>query len=206
MLHVLLHCDCRPCSLLSVALLQLHCICSCHFFDFAAMFAVHSIGLLHFMSAHASLAIRSLILLQVMAPLLDTNHELNWHANMVDAIEQKAANQRTEGGSITSMHAMLALLPLTGLHCPHNNVCCAGRCLQTCQGQYTACMLDKAVCLLDTAVYLSWACFVFGLSIVHLIHYNLNMPLSRLQMVSKLDSQHGKTADAMGCTLAKQYG
>ena len=49
-----------------------------------------------------------------MAPLLDTNHELNWHANMVDAIEQKAATQRTEGGHTTSMHVMSALLPLSG--------------------------------------------------------------------------------------------
>ena len=32
-----------------------------------------------------------------MAPLLNTNHELNWQANMVDAIEQKASSQRTEG-------------------------------------------------------------------------------------------------------------
>lgn len=40
-----------------------------------------------------------------MAPLLDTNHELNWHANMVDAIEQKAANQRAEGQSTPSIPA-----------------------------------------------------------------------------------------------------
>ena len=32
-----------------------------------------------------------------MAPLLDNNHELSWQVNMVDAIEQKAASQRTEG-------------------------------------------------------------------------------------------------------------
>ena len=37
---------------------------------------------------------------QVMAPLLDTNHELSWQANMVDVIEQKAASQRTEGQSV----------------------------------------------------------------------------------------------------------
>lgn len=37
---------------------------------------------------------------QVMAPLLDNNHELNWQANMVDAIERKTANQHTEGESL----------------------------------------------------------------------------------------------------------
>lgn len=47
-----------------------------------------------------------------MAPLLDNNHELNWHANMVDAIEQKAANQRAEGQSTPSTPAILALLHL----------------------------------------------------------------------------------------------
>ena len=45
--------------------------------------------------AHALLTV--LALKQVMAPLLDTNHELNWQANMVDAIERKSANQHTEG-------------------------------------------------------------------------------------------------------------
>ncbi len=35
-----------------------------------------------------------------MAPLLDNNHELNWQANMVDAIERKTANQHTEGKSL----------------------------------------------------------------------------------------------------------
>ena len=61
-----------------------------------------------------------------MAPLLDTNHELNWHANVVDAIEQKVANQRTEGGSTASMHAISALLPLSGSQCAHDDVYCAG--------------------------------------------------------------------------------
>ena len=37
---------------------------------------------------------------QVMAPLLDNNHQLNWQANMVDAIERKTANQHTEGESL----------------------------------------------------------------------------------------------------------
>lgn len=39
---------------------------------------------------------------QVMAPLLDDNHELNWQANMVDAIERKTANQHTEGESFVA--------------------------------------------------------------------------------------------------------
>ena len=39
---------------------------------------------------------------QVMAPLLDNNHELNWQANMVDAIERKTANQHTEGESFVA--------------------------------------------------------------------------------------------------------
>ena len=86
-----------------------------------------------------------------MAPLLDTNHELNWHANVVDAIEQKAANQRTEGGSTTSMHAISAVLPLSGLHCARDDACCAGHCLQPCQGGVTGRMLDNTVCLLDDA-------------------------------------------------------
>ena len=34
---------------------------------------------------------------QVMAPLLDGHNELNWQANMVDAIEKKTANQHNEG-------------------------------------------------------------------------------------------------------------
>jgi len=37
-----------------------------------------------------------------MAPLLDNNHELNWQANMVNAIERKTANQHTEGESIVA--------------------------------------------------------------------------------------------------------
>lgn len=35
--------------------------------------------------------------MQVMAPLLDNNHELNWQANMVSAIERRQAAQHTEG-------------------------------------------------------------------------------------------------------------
>ncbi|KAL3159544.1 hypothetical protein ABBQ38_009960 [Trebouxia sp. C0009 RCD-2024] len=46
--------------------------------------------------------------IRVMAPLLDTNHELNWHANMVDVIEH---NQRTEGYIIPEALPMWILLP-----------------------------------------------------------------------------------------------
>lgn len=140
-----------------------------------------------------------------MAPLLDTNHELNWHANMVDAIEQKAANQRTEGGSTTSMHARSAVLPLSGLHCARDDACCAGHCLQARQGRVSGRMLDNAGCTLDNAVCLPWARFIVSLSIVHLICYDFTMQLHQLQMVSKLDSQHCKAAAVMGCTLLKPY-
>lgn len=55
----------------------------------------------------------ALYLFQVMAPLLDTNHELNWHANMVDVIEH---NQRTEGGASTHLLAYsLSLSPWLSL-------------------------------------------------------------------------------------------
>ena len=49
---------------------------------------------------------------QVMAPLLDNNHELNWQANMVDAIERKTANQHTEGESFVA--------PLNRCSCSYN--------------------------------------------------------------------------------------
>lgn len=65
-----------------------------------------------FVPAHSTLAIHSLVCSKVMAPLLDTNHELNWHANMVDAIEQKAAHQRAEGQSTPSRPATSNLLHL----------------------------------------------------------------------------------------------
>lgn len=40
--------------------------------------------------------------LQVMAPLLDHNHELNWQANMVNAIEKRQSTQHTEGSPLAS--------------------------------------------------------------------------------------------------------
>ena len=175
---------CICCCIVTVAAAVCYqcCCCSCIVsalvISLAATFAGHSAGLLHFAFAFTPLAVCSLVLFQVMAPLLDTNHELSWHANMVDAIEQKAANQRTEGGSTTTMHAMSALLPFSGSHCAHNDACCAGSCLQICQRQYTSCMLDNAVCL-------PWAYFVFGLSIVHLRYYKLTMQMPRLQMLSR---------------------
>lgn len=50
---------------------------------------------------------------QVMAPLLDTNHELSWQANMVDVMEQKAANQRNEGPSVQpNAHTIFLLLAI----------------------------------------------------------------------------------------------
>ena len=57
--------------------------------------------MLHFLrllSEHAFLAASLLSVgLQVMAPLLDHNHELNWQANMVKAIEKRQSTQHTEG-------------------------------------------------------------------------------------------------------------
>ena len=60
-----------------------------------------------------------------MAPLMDTNHELNWQANMVDAIEKKTASRRNEGrdcpdGTYVGMLPALQWRPASRQHISHD--------------------------------------------------------------------------------------
>lgn len=127
-----------------------------------------------------------------MAPLLDTNHELNWHANMVDAIEQKAANQRAEGQCAPSTPAISALLHLEGYH----HVCVDVHRVETCVRHVIGGMLNTVSCLPLT-------CFVFNQSTGQLMHHTVDILLYQLRTVWKLDSQYGKTTDAFRLQFAQ---
>lgn len=125
-----------------------------------------------------------------MAPLLDTNHELNWHANMVDAIEQKAANQRAEGQSVPSYACSTSYYTaLEGYH----RACVDVHHAKTRQRHLIGGMLSTVGCL-------PLASSASSQSTAHLMHYTVD---TLWQTTYMIDSQPDETADAFGLQFAQ---